>query len=82
MSFILRRLVFYLVAAWVALTLNFFIPRAMPGNAVEAVMAGFMSLEPHLARGGRFGGFSGPQEFRRAAQALKSLLNELSISYR
>ncbi len=43
--------------------------------------AGFMSLEPHLAQGGRFGGFSGPQEFRRAAQALKSLLNELSISY-
>ena len=34
MAFILRRLVFYLVAAWVALTVNFFIPRAMPGNAV------------------------------------------------
>ena len=28
MPFILRRLVFYLVAAWVALTINFFIPRA------------------------------------------------------
>ena len=35
MSFILRRLVFYVVAAWVAITINFFIPRAMPGNAVE-----------------------------------------------
>jgi peptide/nickel transport system permease protein len=41
MPFILRRLVFYVVAAWVALTLNFFIPRAMPGNAVEAVMGRF-----------------------------------------
>src|SRR5207344_1181596 len=41
MSFILRRLVFYLVAAWVALTINFFIPRAMPGNAVQSVMAKF-----------------------------------------
>jgi sugar phosphate isomerase/epimerase len=47
----------------------------------DSGFAGFMSLEPHLAQGGRFGGFSGPQEFRRAAQALKSLLNELSISY-
>ena len=27
MSFIVRRLVFYAVAAWVALTINFFIPR-------------------------------------------------------
>src|SRR5579864_596582 len=51
MAFILRRLVFYLVAAWVALTLNFFIPRAMPGNAVEAVMAKFPGvLQPAAYR--------------------------------
>jgi sugar phosphate isomerase/epimerase len=48
----------------------------------DSGFAGFLSLEPHLAQGGRFGGFSGPEEFRRAAQALKFLLNELSISYR
>ena len=35
MLFILRRLVFYAITAWVALTINFFIPRLMPGNAVE-----------------------------------------------
>jgi peptide/nickel transport system permease protein len=46
MPFILRRLVFYLVAAWVALTINFFIPRAMPGNAVQSVMAKFPNLQP------------------------------------
>jgi peptide/nickel transport system permease protein len=46
MSFIFRRLVFYLVAAWVALTVNFFIPRAMPGNAVQSVMAKFPNLQP------------------------------------
>src|SRR5580700_3953679 len=46
MSFILRRLAFYAVAAWVALTINFFIPRAMPGNAVQAVMAKFPNLQP------------------------------------
>jgi peptide/nickel transport system permease protein len=46
MPFILRRLGFYLVAAWVALTVNFFIPRAMPGNAVEAIMSKFPNLQP------------------------------------
>jgi sugar phosphate isomerase/epimerase len=43
---------------------------------------GYVSLEPHLAEAGRFGGFSGPAEFRRAAQALKALLAELSIPWR
>jgi peptide/nickel transport system permease protein len=47
MSFIIRRLVFYLVAAWVALTINFFIPRLMPGNPVESIMAKFPgTLQP------------------------------------
>jgi sugar phosphate isomerase/epimerase len=42
---------------------------------------GYVSLEPHLGQAGRYGGFSGPQGFRRAAQALKALLGELSISW-
>jgi peptide/nickel transport system permease protein len=46
MPFIIRRLLFYVVAAWVALTVNFFIPRAMPGNAVQSVMAKFPNLQP------------------------------------
>jgi len=46
MPFILRRLAFYLVAAWVALTANFFIPRAMPGNAVQDIMSKFPTLQP------------------------------------
>jgi peptide/nickel transport system permease protein len=50
MSFILRRLAFYLVAAWIALTANFFIPRAMPGNAVQAIMAKFPTLQPAAYR--------------------------------
>jgi peptide/nickel transport system permease protein len=41
MRFLLRRLAFYLVAAWVAVTANFFIPRAVPGNAVQAIMSKF-----------------------------------------
>ena len=43
--------------------------------------AGYVSLEPHLATAGRFGGFSGPDGFRRAAGALKALLGELSIPW-
>jgi peptide/nickel transport system permease protein len=46
MPFILRRLAFYVVAAWAALTANFFLPRAMPGNAVEAIMSKFPNLTP------------------------------------
>jgi sugar phosphate isomerase/epimerase len=43
--------------------------------------SGYASLEPHLAEAGRYGGFSGPQEFRRAAAALKGLLRELFIPW-
>ncbi len=39
MRFLSRRAVFYLIAAWAAITINFFIPRLMPGNPVEAVLA-------------------------------------------
>jgi peptide/nickel transport system permease protein len=46
MSYILRRLAFYAVAAWVALTANCFLPRAMPGNAVQSIMAKFPNLQP------------------------------------
>ncbi len=37
MTFIARRLGFYLITAWVAVTINFFIPRLMPGNPVALV---------------------------------------------
>jgi peptide/nickel transport system permease protein len=46
MLFIVRRLGFYVVAAWVAVTINFFIPRLMPGNAVDSMMAKFPTLPP------------------------------------
>ncbi|MFI5036205.1 MAG: ABC transporter permease [Acidimicrobiales bacterium] len=41
MRFLVRRLGFLLVALWAALTVNFFIPRLMPGNPAEAMMARF-----------------------------------------
>jgi peptide/nickel transport system permease protein len=39
MQFIIRRLTFYVVAAWVAVTVNFFIPRVLPGTPVEAMLS-------------------------------------------
>ncbi|HVL24923.1 MAG TPA: ABC transporter permease [Thermomicrobiales bacterium] len=39
MNYILRRIGFYLVAAWASLTLNFFLPRLMPGDPGDAIMA-------------------------------------------
>src|SRR5579871_4555924 len=39
MRFVIRRLGFFLVTLWAAVTLNFLIPRLMPGNAAVAMMA-------------------------------------------
>ena len=39
MSFVLRRIGFFVVTLWAAVTLNFFIPRLMPGNPAQAMMA-------------------------------------------
>lgn len=41
MRFLLRRLGFYAIAAWASLTLNFFLPRAMPGDPASAIFARF-----------------------------------------
>ena len=37
--YLARKLGFYVVAAWAAITLNFFLPRLIPGNPVEIIMA-------------------------------------------
>jgi peptide/nickel transport system permease protein len=41
MQYVLRRLGFYLIAAWASLTLNFVLPRAMPGDPATAIVARF-----------------------------------------
>ena len=40
-NYLLRRLGFYLLAAWAAVTLNFFIPRLMPGDPASIIFARF-----------------------------------------
>ncbi len=39
MAFILRRLAFYIVAIFIAITFNFLLPRLMPGDPVDALFA-------------------------------------------
>jgi peptide/nickel transport system permease protein len=39
MAYLARRIGFYLVTAWAAITINFFIPRMMPGNPVELLIS-------------------------------------------
>ena len=46
MRFLIRRVIFYIVAAWVAVTVNFVIPRLMPGNPAEVLFQKFPSLQP------------------------------------
>jgi peptide/nickel transport system permease protein len=40
MMYFLRRLAFYLFTAWAAVTINFFIPRLIPGDPVSALVGG------------------------------------------
>jgi peptide/nickel transport system permease protein len=49
-SFVVRRLAFYVVAAWAAITINFAIPRVMPGNAVDTMLTKFPNLSASSLR--------------------------------
>jgi peptide/nickel transport system permease protein len=41
MTYLLRRLGFFAITLWAAMTVNFFLPRLMPGNPAIAMMARF-----------------------------------------
>jgi peptide/nickel transport system permease protein len=43
MRFILRRLVFYVIAFWACLTLNFFLPHIMPGDPLASMLSNVQS---------------------------------------
>jgi peptide/nickel transport system permease protein len=50
MRFITRRLAFYVVAAWTAITINFAIPHLLPSNPVEVMMARHPEFPPSARR--------------------------------
>jgi peptide/nickel transport system permease protein len=41
MNYLARRIGFYLLAAWASITLNFFLPRMMPGDPASTIFARF-----------------------------------------
>ncbi|MCA2214860.1 ABC transporter permease [Jidongwangia harbinensis] len=41
MRYVLQRIAFYVFTAWAAMTINFFIPRMIPGDPVQALLARF-----------------------------------------
>ena len=51
------------------------------GRLREDGYDGFLSLEPHLAAAGQFRGFSGPDLFVKALQALQGMLREIGWEY-
>ncbi len=46
MRFVLRRIGFFVVTLWVALTLNFALPRLMPGNPAQVAIANHRGVIP------------------------------------
>ncbi|WP_428937255.1 sugar phosphate isomerase/epimerase family protein [Fontivita pretiosa] len=48
-------------------------------DAYQSGYRGFLSLEPHLKAHGQFSGFSGPELFKTAADALKELCSRAGI---
>jgi peptide/nickel transport system permease protein len=83
MRYALRRLGFYVLAAWVAVTLNFFLPRLMPGDPATALFARFQGkLEPEAVNALRDAmGFADTSIFEQYGSYLGSLFQgDLGVS--
>ena len=63
MTYLVRRLEFFVITLWAALTLNFILPRVMPGSPAEAMLA-------------RFHGRASPQAVKTIELALGFHTNE------
>ena len=50
MRYVARRVGLFLITLWAALTVNFIIPRVMPGNEATAVLATFRNVNPAALR--------------------------------
>ncbi|RBM07282.1 ABC transporter permease [Streptomyces sp. PT12] len=87
MRYYARKLGFYLVALWAALTLNFLIPRMMPGNPVDTLLIKLQqrggSVGPDVRRSYELllGADTGDPLFQQYAQYLGNMFRgELGVS--
>lgn len=90
MSYFLRKVGFYAVALWAALTLNFAIPRLMPGDPVDILLAklqqrgGAVSPEAREALAALLGGDTSEPLWSQYLHYLGNLLHGdlgISVSY-
>ncbi|AKF83779.1 peptide/nickel transport system permease protein [Myxococcus fulvus] len=84
MSYVLRRLGFYLLAAWASLTMNFVIPRLAPGDPATAMFARFegrISPEALVALKTAFGFTDAPWHVQYVTYLRHLLSGDLGLSY-
>ncbi|WP_408889043.1 ABC transporter permease [Myxococcus faecalis] len=84
MSYVLRRLGFYLLAAWASLTMNFVIPRLAPGDPATAMFARFegrISPEALVALKTAFGFTDAPWHVQYVTYLKHLLSGDLGLSY-
>ena len=84
MSFILRRIGFYLVAAWASITLNFLLPRLMPGDPASAIFAraqGKMEPEAIEAMKRAYGLSDDPLPIQYVTYLRSTLSGDLGLSF-
>lgn len=85
MTFLLRRLVFYLAAFVAAATINFFLPRVMPGDPIQIMFAGAgsdLSLENLNALKLTFGFIDAPIQDQYLAYLKSVFTGDLGRSIR
>lgn len=84
MRYVLRRLGFYLLAAWASLTLNFVIPRLAPGDPASAMFARFegrVQPEAMAALRAAFGFTDAPLHVQYLTYLKHLLTGDLGLSY-
>lgn len=84
MRYVLRRLGFYLLAAWASLTMNFVIPRLAPGDPATAMFARFegrISPEALVALKTAFGFTDAPWHIQYLTYLKHLLTGDLGLSY-
>ena len=54
-------------------------PSESSPDAAASGYDGFMTLEPHLAQAGQFKGFTGPELFKRAAEAARKVCRQAGM---
>ena len=85
MAFVLRRLGFYIVAFFVAATINFILPRLMPGNPIDVLFAQATTTIPPEARAAlveTFGFATGPLHEQYLAYLKSVFTGDLGYSIR